>query len=75
MHVHPEGLAADLKRIAWLEQRRRFLQLLGGAGLLFAGAACGAGAGATTTPGGSCSKIPEETGGPYPGDGTKASTC
>ncbi|MBL8950181.1 MAG: dioxygenase [Myxococcaceae bacterium] len=70
-HGHPEGLAVDLKRIALLEQRRRILKLFGGAGLLLGGLACGVGGGSGTTPtGGSCSKIPEETGGPYPADGT-----
>lgn len=63
-------LAEDLQRLR--RDRRQVLRLLAGAALtplLGCGAAGGTGvdtAGQT----GSCSPIPEETGGPYPGDGT-----
>src|SRR5262245_34758132 len=69
------GLARD---VATLLGRRRALQLLVGVGLI-ALVGCGdddatATDASTTTTGasssGACSTIPEETGGPYPGDGT-----
>lgn len=83
-HEHDLGLAHDLAVL----QRRRTLGLLGGlagAGTL-ALLGCGGGgddAGTTTTSSssssaggsstGACSTIPEETAGPYPGDGSNTS--
>jgi len=88
MDAHDGGLAADLRTLAAVLQRRRALQwlaALGGAGLV----GCGGGGGGdaatststaeattdtSTASGGSgtasCSAIPEETAGPYPGDGS-----
>lgn len=70
-HDHDRGLAFDL---ATLLDRRRALLLFGGAGLA-ALAACSdttspSGAAATTDAAGDCAAIPEETAGPFPGDGT-----
>ena len=79
-HDHDQGLAHDL---AVLQQRRRALGLLAGlagiGGLSLIG--CGGGGsdagtstvstGSTGTTG-SCSVIPEETAGPYPGDGSNS---
>jgi protocatechuate 3,4-dioxygenase beta subunit len=80
---HHGGLAHD---VATLLHRRRALQLLGGVGLIALvgcsdddaassadGAATTAGSpstGATTSAGGECAPLPEETGGPFPGDGS-----
>jgi protocatechuate 3,4-dioxygenase beta subunit len=89
---HDQGLAFDLTTLV---QRRRVLQMLGGAGLL-ALAGCARGAADAITPGSTsgssasgssssgsasssassastgttASEIPEETAGPYPGDGS-----
>ncbi len=73
-HEHDLGLAHDLPR---LMGRRRVLGLLAGAAGLAAVAACaperGAPPGGTTTVSSGTSaagEIPEETAGPYPGDGS-----
>jgi len=81
-HEH-EGLAHDLPHL--LVNRRRALTLLGGAGLATFVAACGssdggtaaatststtAAAGTATTTASDGTAIPEETAGPYPGDGS-----
>jgi len=80
LHDHDLGLAADLSRLL---QRRQMLGLIAGAGLIPL-VGCGsdnAAGGATTTTGAatsttssatgtSCAEIPEETAGPYPGDGS-----
>lgn len=71
---HDRGLRFDLAR---LRTRRAALALFGGAGLaVLAGCATGSGSDATpttstsaTTSGGH-TEIPEETAGPYPGDGS-----
>lgn len=79
---HDRGLQFDLSTLV---NRRRGLALLGGAGLVSL-AAClpegssdstttttsapGGGTSTTTGSGTSCSVIPEETAGPYPGDGS-----
>jgi protocatechuate 3,4-dioxygenase beta subunit len=81
-HDHHHGLAHDLKSIHALLQRRRALLWLAGAGAVPL-LACGgngdsgstvasssgssSGSGSTTT---TCAAIPEETAGPYPGDGS-----
>jgi protocatechuate 3,4-dioxygenase beta subunit len=79
-HDHDRGLAFDLATLS----RRRTLALLGGGALaLFVGCGSdddgGAAASSTTStsttagsaPGGeACTTIPEETAGPFPGDGT-----
>jgi protocatechuate 3,4-dioxygenase beta subunit len=71
-----------------LLDRRRALRLLGGAAGAFVIAGCGSGGTGdsgelgsgsggsdtgTSTGSGSCSEIPEETGGPFPADGTQSS--
>jgi protocatechuate 3,4-dioxygenase beta subunit len=86
MHAHDHGLAHDLRTIeAAIKERRRALGWLAGlsaASLLgcggggddtgssssSSGSTSGSGTGTTTTT--SCSVIPEETAGPYPGDGS-----
>jgi protocatechuate 3,4-dioxygenase beta subunit len=82
LHHQPHGhsLAEDLVR---LRQRRATLRWLG-AGALAALAGCGGGsssaattddssaASASSTSGASCSVIPSETSGPFPGDGTNS---
>src|SRR6266508_6452836 len=78
LHDHDRGLSHDLPTLL---SRRRALTLLGGAGLAAALAGCGItgtddGAGGSTTAtsaAGTASdgtEIPEETAGPYPGDGS-----
>jgi protocatechuate 3,4-dioxygenase beta subunit len=76
LHDHDRGLSHDLPTLL---SRRRALTLLGGAGLAAALAGCGitgsdAGGAATTgAAAGTASdgtEIPEETAGPYPGDGS-----
>jgi protocatechuate 3,4-dioxygenase beta subunit len=69
LHDHDRGLSHDLPTLL---SRRRALTLLGGAGLAAALAGCGI-TGATGSPVGAASdgtEIPEETAGPYPGDGS-----
>lgn len=84
-HDHDGGLEADLRRLRATMDRRGALRVFAGLGLVPILGACsstssesdggtsadgGTGSdGSTTTPG-SCSKIPEETAGPYPGDGS-----
>ncbi len=80
---HGDGLADDLRQIAALNERRQVLRFLFGASVLpLIGCSSNAStpAGAAASPEGgaadgeasasSCDTIPEETGGPYPGDGT-----
>jgi hypothetical protein len=75
LHDHDRGLAHDLP--ALLNRRRRLALLGGGAGAL-ALAACGpstaptpsSGTPATSGPTSGSIQIPEETAGPYPGDGS-----
>lgn len=77
-HEHDRGLSHDLPTLL---SRRRALSVFGGAGLVAALAACAPDEGTTssapTTDGDSGSnaststdEIPEETAGPYPGDGS-----
>ncbi|CAN5190703.1 intradiol ring-cleavage dioxygenase [soil metagenome] len=81
IHDHDRGLSFDLPTLV---HRRRALALLGGAGIA-ALAACSPGSGsagstssttplasasATTDASASTEEIPEETGGPYPADGS-----
>ncbi|MCU1486772.1 MAG: hypothetical protein JWN67_3518 [Actinomycetia bacterium] len=76
-HEH-EGLAADLPHFVLhrVLDRRGALTLLGGAGLATIVAACGssdggsAAATTTSTTASDGTAIPEETAGPYPGDGS-----
>ena len=86
-HDHDKGLAHDLGTLAASIQRRRALLWLAGAGavtMLGCGGGGGDDAGTTSSAstgsgssssGGStsCSVIPEETAGPYPGDGSNNS--
>ena len=89
-HDHDEGLAHDLSRMADFAARRRALLKWGlGLGALPLLACAGsnldstdmtteAGAGTAGTGTGStdtCSTIPEETAGPYPGDGTNGANA
>ena len=78
LHDHDRGLSHDLPTLL---SRRRALTLLGGAGLAAALAGCGvtssgdgsAGSSTATSAAGAAStgsEIPEETAGPYPGDGS-----
>ena len=78
IHDHDRGLLYDLGTM----NRRRALGLLGGVGALAALAACSTGTGSTTTPSsgaarasttsadGTLTEVPDETGGPYPADGS-----
>lgn len=77
-HSHDQGLEHDLRILAQRQDRRQILRWMAGATLL---AGCGAGTegmgldgagaeGAGTGGLASCSTIPEETQGPYPGDGS-----
>jgi protocatechuate 3,4-dioxygenase beta subunit len=81
--LHDRGLQFDLSTLTGLLRRRRLLGLFAGAGAATALAACGsadepaassATPSATTSASGSASasytEIPEETAGPYPGDGS-----
>lgn len=80
MTSHHHGLAADLARLQDLSlQRRRVLAWLAGLGSLGllgcgGGSSSDAGTGSSGNTGstGSCSLIPEETAGPYPGDGSNS---
>jgi len=78
LHDHDRGLSHDLPTLL---SRRRALTLLGGAGLAAALAGCGVtstsdssgGSPTATSAAGAASdgtEIPEETAGPYPGDGS-----
>ena len=80
LHEHDRGLSHDLPTLL---SRRRALGLLGGTGLAVVLAGCGitgkddghagSSAGASTASAGTASdgsSIPEETAGPYPGDGS-----
>lgn len=89
-HDHDRGLSHDLKTMsAALASRRRVLRLLAGASLLpFVGCLAsgegdgdeGSGSGSTgdgtdTGADASCTAIPEETAGPYPGDGSNGANA
>jgi protocatechuate 3,4-dioxygenase beta subunit len=79
LHEHDRGLSHDLPTLL---SRRRALGLLGGTGLAVVVAGCGITGDADSGAGGSAgastaagtasdgSSIPEETAGPYPGDGS-----
>jgi protocatechuate 3,4-dioxygenase beta subunit len=85
--VHDQGLAHDLHLLT----RRRLLWFLGGAALVPVIASCtqidsaesgvdaaagsGSGSGSGSSTGGTCSTIPQETAGPYPGDGTNGANA
>lgn len=80
-HDHDGGLAVDLPRLL---TRRRALGLLGGVGLAAVATACGGSSDSSASadpPSGStgttlessdaaCTEVPEETAGPFPGDGS-----
>ena len=76
---HDRGLTFDLDTIAArARSRRAVLKWLGGTGLFAFVSGCidrevaeiGEDAGADASSGTTCTKIPEETAGPYPGDGS-----
>lgn len=78
-HNHHQGLDHDLQMLATQLSRRKFLGwvgAVGGTALVLPVLGCGSStatdvdATTTTGDGGSCSTIPEETAGPYPGDGS-----
>ncbi|AKT42438.1 intradiol ring-cleavage dioxygenase [Chondromyces crocatus] len=66
-HPH-DGLTADLKALAAQSSRRKVLGWLAGATLLPL-------LGCEDANGGACAAIPEETAGPYPGDGTNGANA
>lgn len=74
---HHGGLARDLRKLAGAMSRRQVFGLIGGASLLplfgcgdDGGTGGDAGGGGGGGGGAECSTIPQETAGPYPGDGT-----
>ena len=90
MKDHGEGLQEDLEKMVVSLDRRRALGLLVGAGLVpFLG--CGGAAATTGSSGGgsttattgssgggstgSCANVPEETAGPFPGDGSNGANA
>jgi protocatechuate 3,4-dioxygenase beta subunit len=72
-HEHDRGLAHDLRVMLAGASRRDFLWLLAGAGAAPV-LGCGSDGGRNGNPSGgdptSCAPIPEETAGPFPGDGS-----
>ncbi|WP_232663461.1 intradiol ring-cleavage dioxygenase [Pseudonocardia sp. TRM90224] len=64
---HDGGLRVDLPRLLG---RRRMLALLTGAGLAAVAGCASAGTPAQSTAAGSAGEIPQETAGPFPGDGS-----
>jgi protocatechuate 3,4-dioxygenase beta subunit len=78
-HAHPASLPRDLEELLHRARRRDVLRVLGLASLVpligcgtEAGGSDGGAASSSGTDGGStsCASIPEETAGPYPGDGS-----
>jgi protocatechuate 3,4-dioxygenase beta subunit len=75
MNTKKNALVFDLTTIAAGIERRRMLQMMMGASL-FPLLACGDDANADdVNDGGVCSKIPTETAGPYPGDGSNGANA
>jgi len=87
MDAHDHGLAADLEATIQLRRRSLRLLLAGAASLPLlacgggsdsasgessSGTTGSSGSTGSTAASGNCSVIPEETGGPYPGDGTNS---
>ena len=81
MNTHPHGLAADLQRLQ--QQRRRALGWLAAAGT-WPLVGCGGGgdsnpptpfSSGTAANGTTCTVIPNETAGPFPGDGTNGANA
>ena len=81
-HEHDLGLVHDLRTLTAMRDRRQALRLFAGASLLPL-AGCGTsgakGADASASPdtaaGGGCRVIPEETAGPFPGDGSNGANA
>jgi protocatechuate 3,4-dioxygenase beta subunit len=76
--AHDAGLAHDLKILNAMAGRRQVLRWMAGATLLpLVGCAAAATGGAVigATDGGSCAAIPEETAGPFPGDGSNGANA
>jgi len=78
-HVHPASLPRDLETLLHRARRRDVLWLLGAASI-YPLIGCGSEAGelGSRTDGGtdgSCSSIPEETSGPFPGDGSNGANA
>ncbi len=65
VHEHDRGLSHDLPVLA----RRRMIRLMAGAGLIPL-VGCSSGGGEDATPSEECATIPDETAGPFPGDGS-----
>jgi protocatechuate 3,4-dioxygenase beta subunit len=84
-HDHDLGLAHDLRTLSAMRDRRQALRLLAGASLLpligcgtedgMTGVGSDASAGTDAAAGAGCSVIPEETAGPYPGDGSNGANA
>jgi protocatechuate 3,4-dioxygenase beta subunit len=90
-HDHDLGLAHDLRTLSAMRDRRQALRLFAGASLLpligcgtddgtsglggDAASGLDARAGFDTSATGSCSVVPEETAGPYPGDGSNGANA
>lgn len=85
--LHDRGLAHDLRTLARQTSRREWLAWLGGASVVALVASCvsdesgeigigpDAAPGTDGSTGGTCARIPEETEGPYPGDGTNGANA
>ena len=82
-HDHDLGLAHDLRTLTAMRDRREALRLLAGSSLLpligcgttGVGRDASVSAGSDAAAGGGCSVIPEETAGPYPGDGSNGANA
>jgi len=68
-HDHDRGLQHDLRQLRRLHDRRGVLRMFAGLSLLPI-VGCSSQSIVTAADGGSCSKIPDETAGPFPGDGS-----
>ncbi|MFY0572734.1 intradiol ring-cleavage dioxygenase [Archangium lansingense] len=72
-HEHDKGLEHDLQTLGKMTGRRQLLRWIAGAAAgtaLLPLVGCGGG-----TEGGACDTIPEETAGPYPGDGSNGANA
>ena len=78
---HHQGLQQDLRVLRTMADRRQVLRLMAGASLIPLLGCGGAGDDESAMPGESsgdataCTRIPEETAGPYPGDGSNGANA